>query len=87
MKVVGDAAGRRRPPFAGNGCRDTTRLAGSSATVWQSILATNAEALEPLLLALADQLRDAAGALDDGDRVPALFDAGKRVSLTLERSR
>lgn len=86
MRVVGDAAGADGLAFAGNGCRDTTRLAGSSAAIWEGVLATNKAALEPLLLAMADQLRDAARALDDGDRVRELFNQANQYRITLERS-
>jgi prephenate dehydrogenase len=86
MKVIGDAVGDEGLRFAGNGCRDTTRLAASSASMWESVLATNAAALKPLLLAMADELRDAASALHDGASVRRVFDAANDYRQSLERS-
>ena len=86
MTVVGDAAGAECLRFAGTGCRDTTRLAASSAAMWESVLATNKSALAPLLLQMADQLRGAAAVLDDSDRVRELFDQANHYRVTLERS-
>jgi prephenate dehydrogenase len=86
MNIVGDSAGPDGLPLAGPGCRDTTRLAGSSAAMWESVLATNAPALRPLLLAMADQLRDAADKIDDAEYVRRLFGAANEYRRQLERS-
>lgn len=78
MQVVAQAAGDRLV-WAGSGLRDTTRLAESPASLWQSILASNQSALRPLLLDMADALRDLADHLDDRDAVSRLFDAANQA--------
>lgn len=75
MTVVGEATATGGLEWAGNGLRDTTRLAAGSADIWSSILATNRDALRPLLLALGDRLRTLADRLDDPQAVRAVFDA------------
>ena len=75
MTVAGEATATGGLEWAGNGLRDTTRLAAGSADVWSSILATNREAMRPLLLTLSDRLRALADRLDDPQTVRALFDA------------
>jgi prephenate dehydrogenase len=86
MKIVGDAVGEDGLRWAGAGCRDTTRLAGSAASVWRSILATNAPSLGPLLLALADELTRLAAALEAPDAADRVFDAANVYRRLLERS-
>ena len=86
MKIVGDAVGAEGLAFAGAGCRDTTRLAASSATMWESVLSTNHTAIAPLLIAMADELRAIAWSLEDGERVRRLFSDANEHRATLERS-
>jgi prephenate dehydrogenase len=86
MKVVGDAAGEAGLRWAGAGCRDTTRLAGSAASVWEGILRTNADALRPLIRALADELHGVADTLDDPASIRRLFEAANEYRRLLERS-
>jgi prephenate dehydrogenase len=62
----------------GPGGRDTTRLAGSDPTVWTDILMDNADAVEPALDALMEELvrlRRHIGGLDDASLRAALDDA------------
>jgi prephenate dehydrogenase len=73
MVVAADAAGARLA-WAGNGLRDTTRLAQSNSTVWQSILDSNADELKPLLRILSQQLSELADQLGDGRSVSHLLD-------------
>jgi prephenate dehydrogenase len=73
MARVGEALGREGLAHAGSGLRDTTRLAGSDAKVWESVLATNADALRPLLLQFAADLEKIAGQLEDAAAVRKLF--------------
>ena len=87
MKIVGEAVGEEGLQWAGAGCGDTTRLAGSAATVWHSILATNAEALRPLILQLADELRAIGTALETPAATHRLFDAANEYRRLLERFR
>jgi prephenate dehydrogenase len=73
MVRVGETIGRDGLSHAGTGLRDTTRLSGSEAAVWESVLATNADTLRPLLLQLAEDLQKIAGQLDDPAAVRKLF--------------
>jgi prephenate dehydrogenase len=73
MARVGETVGRDGLVYAGSGLRDTTRLAASEASVWQSILSTNADALQPLLMQLAADLQAIAGDLEDPAAVRRLF--------------
>jgi hypothetical protein len=51
----------------------------SSASLWQSILATNAAEISPLLRDMARQLGAAADQLDAGHDVSELLDKAKRA--------
>jgi prephenate dehydrogenase len=77
MTVAAEAAGSRLA-WAGSGLRDTTRLAESSAAMWESVLATNAAELKPLLLDVAKRLEIAAEQLTDGESIRALFSTANR---------
>jgi prephenate dehydrogenase len=78
MTVIGEAAGVDGLASGGSGLRDTTRLAASAASMWESIVATNAEALRPLLIKLADDLREIAGQLENPEAVRRLFTDANR---------
>jgi prephenate dehydrogenase len=84
MIVVAQAAGERGLAWAGGGLRDTTRLAQSEAAMWESVLATNAAELRPLIVQLADDLRDAAGRLDDGAAMRTLFERANQYRRALD---
>jgi prephenate dehydrogenase len=73
MARVGETVGRDGLSHAGTGLRDTTRVAGSEARVWESVLGTNADALRPLLLKLSEDLQTIAGQLDDPAAIRRLF--------------
>jgi prephenate dehydrogenase len=73
MARVGETVGADGLVFAGSGLRDSTRLAGSEATVWESVLATNADALAPLLRELAVDLEKIASQLKEPSAVRRLF--------------
>lgn len=73
MARVGETVGAEGLHYAGSGLRDTTRLAASEASVWESVLATNADALGPLLTQLAGDLQSIAGQLDDPVAMRRLF--------------
>ena len=75
MKVVGDRVGDAGLRWAGGGLRDTTRLASSSSSMWESILSTNASELRPLLLAVASEITSIADRMDDPAAVRSLFAA------------
>jgi len=53
--------------LAGQGLRDTTRIAASDPALWTQILAANAEPIVELLLAYRDDLDDVIDALADPD--------------------
>lgn len=78
MAVAADSAGERLS-WAGPGLRDTTRLAASSASMWQGILSSNAEEIAPLLHEVARRLQAIAGGLHDPTRVQELFDQAHRA--------
>jgi prephenate dehydrogenase len=79
MAIVARAVGEDNLQWAGNGLRDTTRLAASQADVWQSVLASNRQELRPLLKYLASELASFADRLDDPDVVRKLFDEANRA--------
>ena len=78
MTVIGGALRERELQWAGSGLRDTTRLAQSSASMWESILASNAQQVRPLLLALAEELERTADQLEDEMFVRRLFETAAR---------
>lgn len=84
MAVVARAAGAENLQWAGNGLRDTTRLAASEARIWQSILQTNREEIKPLLKYLASELSSLADHLDDPAAIAALFDEANRARAALK---
>ncbi len=88
MARVGAAAGEDGMAFAGAGLRDTTRLASSTAQMWESVLATNSDEVAPLLNALAADLQRIAEALDDSEAVRRLFEDAnhwrERLDITRE---
>ncbi|MEP7118534.1 MAG: prephenate dehydrogenase/arogenate dehydrogenase family protein [Acidobacteriota bacterium] len=84
MQTVSDRCDDAGIACAGAGLRDATRLASSSAEVWQPLVAANADHLAPLLIDLADRLRAAAAELGDGPAVAELFAAANRARRRLE---
>ena len=78
MQVVGDRVQHDGLLLAGNGLRDTTRLASSPAGTWRDIVSTNGStlgaALDDLIAAL-QRLRDD---LDRGEELEKVFDAAQR---------
>jgi prephenate dehydrogenase len=84
MKVVGEAAGTAGLQWAGEGLNDTTRLSAGAASVWRSILVTNAAELRPLLHRLAAELTTMANGLDDEAVVQQLFEAAGAYRRALD---
>lgn len=87
MQVVGLHAGAEGLALAGQGLRDTTRLASSPACIWRDIVHTNRDeivAAIDALIAVLQQLRaDAAG----GDAaLEAIFDSAAAWKRTLDDS-
>jgi prephenate dehydrogenase len=67
--------------LAGQGVRDTTRIAASAPELWVQILGANAEPVVDVLDALADDLRSVASAL----RAPEAPGARRAVADTIRR--
>ena len=84
MTVVARAAGEDNLHWSGQGLRDTTRLAGSPASVWRSILSSNRDEIRPLLKDLASELSSIADALDDREVVGSLFERANRARSALK---
>jgi prephenate dehydrogenase len=82
MVTVSRAVGEANLQWAGSGLRDTTRLAGSQAGVWESIIATNGQEIKPLLRLMAAELVELSERLDDRDAVRALFDEASRAKAS-----
>ena len=83
MAVVARAVGPDNLQWAGNGLRDTTRLASSQAEMWQSVLSSNSQELRPLMKHLASELASFADRLDDPAAVQELFDEANRARSSL----
>ena len=82
MVTVTRAVGEDGLQWAGQGLRDTTRLAGSTADVWGSIVATNSQEIRPLLRLMAAELVQLSERLDDRDAVRAFFDEASRAKAS-----
>lgn len=83
MIAVARAIGDDNLKWAGTGLRDTTRLAASSAAMWESVLATNSEELKPLLKTLGADLIALADRLEDREAVRRFFEAAARAKSLL----
>ena len=83
MAIVSRSVNPQHLQWAGNGLRDTTRLASSPAAMWESVLASNSQELRPLLKYLAAALDAFADHLDDPDAVRSLFDEANRAKSSL----
>ena len=79
MTVVASAVRREDLEWAGRGLRDTTRLASSQASMWESVLATNGDEVRPLLKELAARLDALADRLEDPSAIKELFTAAARA--------
>jgi prephenate dehydrogenase len=84
MAVASRAAGADNLQWAGNGLRDTTRLAASPSAMWESVLASNSRELKPLLKSLASELAAFADHLDDPEAVRKLFAEANRAKAALK---
>lgn len=84
MTVAARAAGERGLAWAGGGLRDTTRLASSSAAMWASVLASNADAVAPLLRETAALLDVLADRLADPTAVGEAFAAANAARAQLD---
>lgn len=86
MYVVGEHAGGEGLRLAGNGLRDTTRLAASPAATWRDVAATNTNALGVALDDLIAVLQRLKLDLATGDELQRIFDASGQWKAALEES-
>jgi prephenate dehydrogenase len=63
--------------LAGQGLRDTTRIAGSDEQLWKEIIHSNRNEISVLLTSLQNDLAQMIAALDDPDKIAALIAAGR----------
>lgn len=86
MHVVGERAGEEGLRLAGNGLRDTTRLASSPAGTWRDVTATNVDALGTAIDDLITALRRLKRDLAAGDDLQEVFTAAAAWKKTLDES-
>jgi len=79
MTAVARAVGDNNLQWAGAGLRDTTRLAASQASMWESVLLSNSQEIRPLLRQLASDLVALSDRLDDRDAIRAFFAEAARA--------
>ncbi len=63
--------------LAGQGLRDTTRIAGSDENLWKEIIYSNRLEISALLISLQNDLTQMIAALDDPDKIAELISAGR----------
>ena len=63
--------------LAGQGLRDTTRIAGSDESLWKEIIFSNRTELQELLINLQNDLGAMIAGLDDPEKIAALIAAGR----------
>jgi prephenate dehydrogenase len=63
--------------LAGQGLRDTTRIAGSDEKLWKEIIYSNRHEISELLISLQGDLAQMIVALDDPTKIAALIQAGR----------
>ncbi|CAN1506880.1 TyrA Prephenate dehydrogenase [Candidatus Nanopelagicaceae bacterium] len=64
--------------LAGQGLRDTTRIAGSDESLWKEIIFSNRTELQELLINLQNDLHSMITALDDPEKIAELIAAGRK---------
>ena len=63
--------------LAGQGLRDTTRIAGSDEKLWKEIIYSNRSEISELLISLQNDLTQMIAALDDPAKIAAIIAAGR----------
>jgi prephenate dehydrogenase len=63
--------------LAGQGLRDTTRIAGSDENLWKEIIYSNRSEISELLISLQNDLMQMIAALDDPAKIASLIAAGR----------
>ena len=86
MHVVGERAGAEGLRLAGNGLRDTTRLASSPAGTWRDVTATNVDSLGAAIDDLILALRRLKSDLAAGEDLQEVFAAAATWKKLLDES-
>jgi len=63
--------------LAGQGLRDTTRIAGSDEKLWKEIIYSNRNEISELLISLQNDLQQMINSLDDPAKIAVLIAAGR----------
>ena len=63
--------------LAGQGLRDTTRIAGSDEKLWKEIIYSNRNEISELLISLQNDLQQMIDSLDDPSKIAVLIAAGR----------
>ena len=69
--------------LAGQGLRDTTRIAGSDESLWKEIIYSNRVELRQLLINLQNDLDSMINALDEPSKIAELIAAGREGKATI----
>jgi prephenate dehydrogenase len=69
--------------LAGQGLRDTTRIAGSDESLWKEIIFSNRTELQELLINLQNDLESMIASLDDPEKIAQLIAAGRAGKATI----
>ena len=69
--------------LAGQGLRDTTRIAGSDESLWKEIIFSNRTELQELLINLQNDLQAMIVSLDDPEKIAQLIAAGRAGRATI----
>ena len=69
--------------LAGQGLRDTTRIAGSDESLWKEIIFSNRTELQELLINLQNDLQSMIASLDDPEKIAQLIAAGRAGKATI----
>ncbi|CAN2199243.1 TyrA Prephenate dehydrogenase [Candidatus Nanopelagicaceae bacterium] len=69
--------------LAGQGLRDTTRIAGSDESLWKEIIFSNRAELQELLINLQNDLQAMIASLDDPEKIAQLIAAGRTGKATI----
>lgn len=85
MHVVGEATGDQGLAVAGRGLQDSTRLAGSSSTVWKDVCAANDDNLAAALDALIRALQELRDDLNRGEALERVFSSAQKWRSWLDR--
>jgi prephenate dehydrogenase len=63
--------------LAGQGVKDSTRIAASDPKLWREIIAMNREQIRPLLIKMSEDLSNLISEFDDDDAIEAFIEEGR----------